>query len=690
MDSNSNKFNAFGYFDNKGWIDKSPKEEPQSPSHLPPPGPEKKRKQKSLVWEHFTQAEEIIGGKIVRRATCIYCGSTLSCVSTSGTGHLRRHIHDHCKKVPHHLKGQQQISFTRSTSVCDSSVTPSNILMSENSNFIYNQQNMRDYMAKYVVATDQSFSFGDNTILEWFIQNSIQPAFERIPKDTLISDIIRNYEQMKSNIKNQLSEFNGVISFTSDIWMSCNERLGYVCVTSHYINSDWQLEKKIIAFRLLEYPHNSVTIYRELVKIFADYEVNDKILSITFDIASLNDPVIDLMLQYLNPPYGGKLFQIRCVCYIINLIAQEGLELAQNEISLISYAIAFISSSSSRLQQYYKLCKQMGLKKRKLKVDIKTRWNTTYLMLKSCEGYENAITQFFNTKQEVSQLTEYHWHVGFSLMNVLEPLVNSIDQCSSIYYPTTCLVLYCIMDISFIFKEYRHHEIVGHIAKIMEQKFRKYCEKIPILFALAVVLDPRAKLSGVKNLLEVISENLEISLALTIEEVKELLLEMYSIYEGKYRNTTNTSQPCSSLSSIKGKQRLWSIITKGKQSVGSSFSFGEFTNYLNIDHGYEIMNENVQFDILAWWKEHQKIYPILSTIARDLLTPPVSTVASELVFNAGGRVLDERRSNLNPSVVEIIMCMKDWVLSEFKMQNRVDDDIIEDFKNLDLDENENV
>ncbi|KAJ0081198.1 hypothetical protein Patl1_12019 [Pistacia atlantica] len=88
-----------------------------------------------------------------------------------------------------------------------------------------------------------------------------------------------------------------------------------------------------------------------------------------------------------------------------------------------------------------------------------------------------------------------------------------------------------------------------------------------------------------------------------------------------------------------------------------------------MNHLAEITIQSDQFDILQWWKAHQKTYPILSTIAHDLLTPPVSTVASESDFSTGGCVLDERRSSLHPSVAETIMCMKDWVaqISSFKI-----------------------
>jgi hAT family C-terminal dimerisation region len=67
------------------------------------------------------------------------------------------------------------------------------------------------------------------------------------------------------------------------------------------------------------------------------------------------------------------------------------------------------------------------------------------------------------------------------------------------------------------------------------------------------------------------------------------------------------------------------------------------------------------FDVLKWWKVNTIRYPILSKLARDVLCIPISTVASESAFSAGGRILDDYRSSLKESVVENLVCESDWI-----------------------------
>ena len=58
-------------------------------------------------------------------------------------------------------------------------------------------------------------------------------------------------------------------------------------------------------------------------------------------------------------------------------------------------------------------------------------------------------------------------------------------------------------------------------------------------------------------------------------------------------------------------------------------------------------------------------------MARDLLTVPASTVASESCFSAGGRVVSEKMASLSPSTIEALICLKDWALADSRKQAAV-------------------
>ena len=62
---------------------------------------------------------------------------------------------------------------------------------------------------------------------------------------------------------------------------------------------------------------------------------------------------------------------------------------------------------------------------------------------------------------------------------------------------------------------------------------------------------------------------------------------------------------------------------------------------------------------------------MLSIIACDVLTVFVSIVASEVTFNASGRVVSKKRFNLSPEVIETIVCLKDWNLVDKRLHDHV-------------------
>ncbi|KAG6530238.1 hypothetical protein ZIOFF_012461 [Zingiber officinale] len=79
-----------------------------------------------------------------------------------------------------------------------------------------------------------------------------------------------------------------------------------------------------------------------------------------------------------------------------------------------------------------------------------------------------------------------------------------------------------------------------------------------------------------------------------------------------------------------------------------------------LEEGCHRHNPNDAFDALGWWKLNTYKFPVLSTLARDILAIPITTVASEATFSAGGRVINKYRASLAPATVEMLMCGGDW------------------------------
>ena len=112
-----------------------------------------------------------------------------------------------------------------------------------------------------------------------------------------------------------------------------------------------KLQKKILSFRKILHPHDGPSIYDSLTSVFGEYDIQSKNFSITYDNSSNNKNAINFFVRTIRESPLSEIFHVRCVCYIINLIVQDGLKLLQTIWSTILFL-----DSSNKLQEFYTLC----------------------------------------------------------------------------------------------------------------------------------------------------------------------------------------------------------------------------------------------------------------------------------------------------------------------------------------------
>ena len=158
------------------------------------------------------------------------------------------------------------------------------------------------------------------------------------------------FEKKKLELLDEFRRGTFSVALTSDIW-SGRAKQDYVSVVAHYVDGDWNLQKRIIGFSLLDVAHNGRNISDRVLNVLVNFDIHKRIIAITLDNASANNIAIELMRPNLSG-FHEELFHVRCAYHIVNLIVKEGLDLVHEVITRIRCAIVYLSNSSSRVASF--------------------------------------------------------------------------------------------------------------------------------------------------------------------------------------------------------------------------------------------------------------------------------------------------------------------------------------------------
>jgi hypothetical protein len=185
------------------------------------------------------------------------------------------------------------------------------------------------------------------------------------------------------------------VALTSDIW-SGNAKEDYISVVAHYVSANWELQKRVVGFRLIEVKRSGENIAKRIGNVVEEFGLIDKVFAVTLDSASSNAKAMETLTpmffgylgSYLAPtpsdPNKVKYLLVyqRCACHIINLIVKSGLKRLKPFTEDVRTVINFLNSSNQRIAMFKEYCIAKGVRPRKFGLDMDIRWNSTYLMLK--------------------------------------------------------------------------------------------------------------------------------------------------------------------------------------------------------------------------------------------------------------------------------------------------------------------
>ncbi|KAH0672433.1 hypothetical protein KY290_026600 [Solanum tuberosum] len=177
-------------------------------------------------------------------------------------------------------------------------------------------------------------------------------------------------------------------------------------------------------------------------------------------------------------------------------------------------------------------------------------------------------------------------------------------------------------------------EVMKDMAARMFNKFQKYWNRYSLVLSFGAILDPRFKMQLLEYCFSKVNSSSAEAQAATIK------LKLYKLYEQYANNQIGATAPTTwskpTEEGSQSKQKKSTLFAEFKEFEGTLVCIAgksELDLYLEKKKlDYQTFHE---MDVIKYWKDNEKKYLDLSIMARDVLSVPITTVASELAFSIG-------------------------------------------------------
>ncbi|CAA0819930.1 Zinc finger BED domain-containing protein DAYSLEEPER [Striga hermonthica] len=659
---------------------------PQNSAEQPPT---RRRKKKSVVWEHFTI--ETIGSGC-RRACCKQCKQSFAYSTgnkVAGTSHLKRHIaKGTCPAVLRNQESKDQLTpYSAPTKMAPAfSSDPPKKRRYRTAGIPYvafDADRCRHEITKMIIMHDYPLHIVEHPGFVAFTQ-SLQPRFDMVSFNTIQGDCVATYLKEKQSILKVIEGMPGRVCLTLDLWSSPNTT-GYIFISGQFIDSDWKMHRKLLNVIMEPFPDSDTAFSHSVAACLSDWGIDGKLFSVVIN-QSLSDAAVDnlrALLSVKNPlVLDGQLLVGNCLARSLSRIVCDTLASVVGIVKKVRDSVKYVKTSESREERFLELKQQLQVPGSKaLVIDDQTRWNTTYDMLLAALELKEVFSCLGTSDPDYRDApTAEDWKQVETLCNFVKPLIetaNLLLTVSNASPPTTNAFFHEAWKIQLELARAAISEdpFVSGLTKLMQENFDKYWKSVCFILAIAVVMDPRFKMKLVEfSFSKIYGEESTSYVKIVNDGIHELFLEYVALplpltpaYEEEANGGPGAVKPEDPQGGIASNELGLTDFDVYIMETTSQLAKSELDQYLE----ESLLPRVHEFDVVGWWKLNRIKYPTLSKMARDILSIPVSTVPASLVFDTVRKEMDGYKCTLRPETVEAVICHYWKIMSEISASFRL-------------------
>ncbi|XVF29445.1 hypothetical protein REPUB_Repub15cG0121700 [Reevesia pubescens] len=465
-----------------------------------------------------------------------------------------------------------------------------------------------------------------NGVLETIVCE--QPMFEFQPQPTILNDIHRIYGEEKKKLQRHFDQ-----------------------LASHFIDDDWELKMKILAFKNLENIYDTGALSGIIGRSVSEWNMGKKVCSITVDNSSLND---DIVQQIKESCFRDQCSFLSSHCFTSCTLVQDGLHEIDDILLKMRKSIEYVSEIPHGKLKFEEALKKVKLQGGKSRDDLPLRLDSDFGIL----GTALELREIFCQLEEIDgnfkvNPSREEWDMALALHSCLKGFEGT-DQSltANVYFPNLCN----------IYKKFLQLEKSNYpFASLMKRKFDNYWSLCNLVFTVAVVLDPQLKFKFVEfSYFQIYGCDSKMKL----NRLHKVLVDVYDEYANELRNLTTSASAFGEFSCSTNTHNAASdcILDSFSRYISAS-NFKEAASwqseldcYLDEDL---LPRDGALFDILGWWRVNSSRFPTLGRMAHDILAIPMSVVPPCLDLNA--LITNPAYSSLNHESLEALVCSQNWL-----------------------------
>lgn len=321
------------------------------------------------------------------------------------------------------------------------------------------------------------------------LMNHLEPRYDMVSRkylsETALPELYRKvYKHILEGIKDVKA-----ISFTTDIWSSDVSPLSLLSLTAHWMDESFVPHSAILNTTNFRGSHTSDAIAAALKEMLDKWQIPlSKVHVILRDNASNMRKAMNSM--------GVR--SLGCFAHTMQLVVNEGL-LSQRTVSDAVASgrqiVGHFKHSPLAYSRLQDIQLELNIQPKRLQQDVKTRWNSTYIMIGSLLEQKRALSAYAADHDLPTTLTSNQWALLDKTMTCLEPFEELTRKVSSATASTADVIPSVTVLKRLLTMETEADSGIKTMKKTLLEAVNNRFNTVEDepLYALSTLLDPRYK-----------------------------------------------------------------------------------------------------------------------------------------------------------------------------------------------------